>query len=421
MPPSNHRCGWLHVAAAGALIPIYFTDRPPFVSLVGTPLSHLATVGFSAHWSLLVGPVLAAWMFIDGKILPNGLRLPIVGLVLFVWLTLVSFGAAIFSGVGDIGPLINLLQIVLPVSFLFVGLRAGTTGHGERILRSVFVCCVFFQVVLIASNVGNLQPGDAHLIAARFPQFLTYYPGVLALGIVAAWSQRRSSHLLVLVYAASILVLVPVIWSRLGLMTICLALIASAATPSGEDGASSRSGGRMTRVILTVGVTGLVLAIALGGTIGERLSSKSSLFWSGRLTLMAGAVDRILASPLYGDAGRALYDRGDFGGYEGQGLRLYPSHNQLLDFGIRGGILAVVLAACCAIALLVLASRFYRKPTSAVTAAGVGVILVILFASVSDLYFSQAITASPAWLMIGTAWGVHLREADAAQAQIVPE
>lgn len=399
--------------AAAASLPIYVTAGSPFLSVAGTAFSSFTLGGFSAHWSLLIGPATLLWLGITGRFRVPTFHLPAVGTALAWWLAFCSGLAILFLDPGNLVPLLGLAQILLPVSMLYVGLAIGYAGLGMALLRRLFLGLLAFQGVLIMSNWVALLANQSHSVALRFPQFLTYYPGVVAFGVLVAWSQRKRSPILVILFLGSAVFLAPTIWSRLGLGTLLIAFMFYGLAPSSlNEGGGLRTQivGRLFRAISACVLIGVIIVTALAGTLGQRILGKSSVLETGRTSLMLEALARILQSPLYGDAGQALSDRADFGGYEGQGLKLFPAHNQILDLGIRGGLVAVALGLACTLALIFLALRLIRRSPSTEGLVGAGSICIVLFASLSDLYFSQAVTASPAWLLIGTAWGAYLAD-----------
>ena len=252
--------------------------------------------------------------------------------------------------------------------------------------------------------------GSSREIAKGFPQFQTYYPGLLALGLCLAiflWPQLR---LWALSYLGTIVLLAPSIWSRIGITVILIGGLVSVIVKTKTSGGRKPSAARFFGFVfggVAVALTGaFFIRETLSGAIGERLEDKGGdVLASGRQRLMLQALKIVLDRPLLGDAGQALYDRSDFGGTGGLGLRLFPSHSQILDLGVRGGLIAIVLGLLFAWTLLRMARRAYTSSSSGVHRLLPAVTLVMLAASVSDLYFSQGLTAAPGWLLIGLGAG----------------
>lgn len=401
------------------VLPVFLTGRPPFIDLQGTRLAVATNGSLDIHVTLLTGPIALLILCCTRRAIPGGVPLLRGFALLAAWLTTVSFTVTMFTTTGDTSALRSLAQILLPATYLLVGLHLGALGLGHNTLKHLFILLFAYQALLIISNVGELGLGDgSHAIAANFPQFLTYYPGVLALGTIITWTQLRRHRALAFGYYASVVILMPAVWSRLGLATLCVAILYCAFVRAG-----THSRGTTPRKAATIGLSlafvCAIVMVALKGTIGQRLETKSSLLQSGRGTLMREGLERVYSSPFIGDGGRALYDRRDFGGGADQGLRLFPSHNQLIDLGIRGGVPAIILACACAISLGLLAIRILRSHPDHVAAVMPGALIVVGFASISDLYFSQALTASLTWLLIGLGWGAHQKTSEAEAASIV--
>jgi O-antigen ligase len=380
------------------------------VSLAGTPLSGLTLGEFAAHWSLAAGTVL---LLASRNVLSGSrVKLPKSAMLLGLWLTIVSLLAATLSPRGDVSSLLTLLQLLLPVAFWEIGSRIGSHGLGFRLVENFSAVLLVSHLTLLVSNLPAFLGGDAQAVATRFPQYLTYYPGLLAIGLGSAWTIRRRRPFVSLMLGLSIAATAPAIWSRIGLATLVVAGLVGAwleLQPPAGFRASRRFLVRYAQVAVAAGVGIGLLVWALSGTLGTRVETRlvagSSVFESGRFEFMAEAGGRILASPLAGDFGQARFDRAELGGVEEQGNRVFPSHNQLLDLGLRGGLPAIALGLLMFVSIARGIWRQALDRASPLRTVGVVSFAVLVFASISDLYLSQAITASSAWLMLGSSAG----------------
>lgn len=388
------------MAAASVALPVYIHPTAPFLSIAGTPLSSLSVTMGGYHWSVIVGPALLLATLYRRTLGDQFLDLkaqPIIapGTTILYWLAIVSLAGAILTPASGLAPILYTLQVALPATYLVVGMSLGSLGHTRLIARSFLISLAAYQSALIALNWADISAGTPHGVAAQFPQFLTYYPGLLALGGVAAWSVKRAHPFLALAYVLTLIVLLPTVWSRLGVAAICVGILAAALF-------SDRSKVRLGGLVLVGAFISGVFIVVSEGVVGDRVRAKGGdALESGRWEFMLGAADRILASPLFGDASIPTVDRGELGGYAEQGLRLYPAHSQLLDLGIRGGLPAIFLGIAVAAGLIAIARRIRRQGDDVSKPLGVGTIAVALFASFSDLYFAQALVASPIWLFVG--------------------
>jgi hypothetical protein len=405
----------LAVCCASVTLPIYADVSSPYLTWAGTSSAEFSLDSLNVHWSYIMGPLLLVGVVRLSRGNLSALQPdlhPRVGLLLAGWLSVVAFGGAIFSPSGDVSSLLTLAQILIPALFIYLGVWFGIIGLGQRGLAYIVMGVSAAQIVILWNNWSAIRAFDAHGVALVFPQFLTYYPGLLALGVSAAWGLRRRYAAVAAVLIGSLVLTAPVIWSRLGLVVMCVAVIVPAFVQDNPASRFFRTRVRATKILLVCGVlafaAGLVW-LALSGIIGwrvdQRLSIDAGVLQSGRVPLMKMSMEEVMDSPVWGHAGKTMFDRGEFGGMRGAGLRLFPSHNQLLDLGIRGGLLAIALGVALGFSLLRCAIYMYKKPYMPLSATGAAVICVMLVASASDLYFTQALTASPGWFIIGLTLG----------------
>lgn len=397
-----------------SVVPLSVSWTFPFLSLPG-----VAGGPGGVHWSLALLPLLV----IGTRQLPTprvpGLKVPLVGLGL--WLLFALLLGQLGSEGGAVLSIAFYAQLVAPAGFLLIGLRLG--GHPrawETACASALRGLGVYQLLLLGMNYDLVAVGATHTIAAQFPQFLTYYPGVLALGLVISITQWPRLRVTATVYAFTLLFMAPAIWSRIGLVVIALSVVVSVLVVFRCRYIGLRPNVRA--ILLLAAVSGgclifyLFMSAALSGSLGERLVAKEGdVFQSGRGRLMLQALSKVTEEPILGDAGQALYDRADFGGTAGLGLRLFPSHSQLLDLGIRGGVPAMILGVilCAMLVWFAVGSYMAKAPEAAMLI--LPTVAVMLTASISDLYFSQALTATPGWLLIGLGLGSLFGSADMSE------
>lgn len=394
----------LGLGAAAMCLPVYITPAPPYIHVSG-----IIGSGGVVHWGLLLAPLL---LVVGGSRQPARIpRLSLALTALGAWLGFaLLLGQFNFDGSLLLG-ISFYLQLLLPVASLLVGLRLSTCERGATAaLRYLLIGLTAFQGCLIIKNWAAISSGSPHTVAQAFPQFLTYYPGLLALGSGLAVLEYSRARPLSVVFLASVGLVMPAVWSRIGLIMICSALGCGLVVSLSRDRAKRLTATRFfTYLVGLVAATTVMLFFvrnALGGALGARLADKGGdVLQSGRGHLISQALALVLDHPLLGDAGRPRYDRGDFGGMEGLGLRLFPSHSQLLDLGVRGGVPAMLIGLMVAGLLLTYGWAALRRGGHGSHNVLPGVVVVMIGASVSDLYFTQAITAIPGWLLIGVGLG----------------
>lgn len=400
------------VSASAVAIPVYLHIAPPFASLAGTSLSSIDASNPGFHWSLLVGPVLCIVLLArPWPASPSRVLWPLA--VLAYWLSVVALAAVVVSPIARVDSLVFLGQLLIPATFVVVGRRLGSSGMTSKCIRDFAVLILLYQAVFLVSNIDSIVAPNARDISVRFPQYQTYYPILLALGVSALWGRFNSIVVRVL-FSLSVLAILPTIWSRSGVIALSVAVVVGGIGwwVVANRGLASPIRSTVIGPLRLAAVAGIVAAIgfaALQGEVGERLQDRSergqALFSSGRGELVAGAVWRIANSPVWGDAGQPAFDRADFGGTSGLGWRLYPAHNQLLDIGLRGGVPAMALAVVAIGSLSAWAIASLRRRRSADWTVVVAALAVAVSSSLTDLPFSQAITASPIWFLIGLLHG----------------
>ncbi len=333
-----------------------------------------------------------------------GQRIVVALLLLFT--TSIVFG--LLTGSGPVG-LVFYVQTVVPLLAWVVTARSRLS---PRVAARTVMLCVLATLVLVLGYVfTNGGLGSAYTLSidleSAIPQYRSYFPAMVAFATafaVARWSIDRPLSLLVL---AGCIASVPFTWSRNGLAMVAIAAVVAFLARPGASSLPAR-----TLVLGAGGIAGgagLLHYLTLG-VIGER-SAETDLGGSDdtRLQLAGQAVVRLVTKPLLGEMFHP-YDDVLVGGVQADFARLFPSHNQYLDYGLRGGVLALVLLAAL---LVVFARRSWRLSRTARDAevaayhAGLlGVLAAVAFGSFFALYVTQTWTGTVLMMLIGVSASV---------------
>lgn len=336
-----------HARSATALMLVVVT-LPLFVDPFDgeLTLTRLVTGGTSTqsngaiHVSVVVIVTLAGVAFLrrlGTKPQPLAGRRIIVGLML---LYTVSIIVGLTVGAGALGAAFYL-QTILPLVAWYAAAVGGLDPRtaSVAVLRpAVITMCLIVGAALVYSGTIYGTYNVISVLVSAIPQYRSYFPIIPACGVafaVAGWSLHPKTSIVMIALAG---VSLPLMWSRTGLVMIVVAFgLAFLLRPGRATHA--------TRILIGSALGAVVgfyaLRAVLGGVIGARVSVGSTAEASGesRIQLALGAIDRIVARPVFGDA-FVPYSNVLAGGTEVDLARLFPAHNQYLDVALRGGIVA---------------------------------------------------------------------------------
>ena len=330
---------------------------------------------------------------------PPGTRI-VVGLL--AWFSL-SLGYGLVIGRHSSSVVFYGQAVVPLLAFL-------ATAHARPRSRSMtraFLGAVLFTVlVTLAYALTHGMLGSAYTtslaIEAAIPQYRSYFPVLMATAVALAVTHLTRQRALSVAVLLGVTVAVPFTWSRGGLSMIGVAGVAAFLMAPWRI--------RLRRRVAVLAGLAVLAAYPVyrlvgGGILAQREAlSNLSASDSNRIVLAREALDHILANPLVGDAFRP-YSAVLQGGAQADFARLFPSHNQYLDYGIRGGLVAIglLLALLVVVTGRALALRRHPDPDTAAFASGMLAALVaVVLGSLGELYFSQPWSGSAILMLLAT-------------------
>lgn len=309
---------------------------------------------------------------------------------------------------GDHFVVIYLIQTVLPLSAFVLGIFS--RRDPRAIARGIMLGGIL-NAVLAVYFAGGVRPGGdtVERVASYIPQFRNLLPPTIMAALLFAIAFRRHERRLAIATIAFCSLFLPLLWSRSALVVLIagglVLLVAEMRVSPGRMGSSAaaRASRNTGLLIIAIGTIGSVVDLTLGGVLGDR--GEAGLFGGGdetRLNVAAEAVGRIIRSPLFGDS---FLPVGNVraGGQNAAVEILFPSHNQYLDYAIRGGVL---LSALFLLLLVGSIRRSYKMSLSvgivgAYGRAALGTLAGVALGAAFQLYFVHGITASILWFLVG--------------------
>ncbi len=247
-----------------------------------------------------------------------------------------SFG---YFGSRDVQPEF-IYQTILPLLAFFLGAtieidRGRDTA--SRASSSGLQSPLSFSRPLILRDIQLLSSNDVDSV---IPQFKIYFPIVGVIGTCAAVVLYRSHRLLAAVFVVAELFMLRYSWSRTGFVMVCAAGAATYLVSRRDDSGAPQTVSlrRLVTLVLLLPFIFFVVAAILDGTLlVQRFESGLEFGLStNRSKLLVDGIARVFASPVFGDMFVAVDP--SFLSQATSQVRLYPSHNQYLEFALRGGL-----------------------------------------------------------------------------------
>ncbi len=401
-PRSDRLLGLLALVAVLPLVVDVSERSLPITQLV-TGLGEQDVAGSRLHVVLPLIAILAVLACLRRT--PSLMRpLPIVVILMIVQFTL-AIGWGLAHGAGLIGFLFYV-QTVVPLVAWLAAYRIAP--QPRTLARAVMVGVLFTAVVALVFTVfhGGIDNAYSSSVALEdpIPQYRSYYPALMALGTAVGVASIRHDRWLSVATIASCLVLLPITWSRAGILMVMVAFSATVFF-------CHLRGRRWWAYLLAGGVTAAGFAVIgkIAMTIGlwnqRVVGSDLAESDSARVDLAQESTQRMASSPLFGDAFRPHSDQ-LLGGGVATFDRLFPTHNQYLDYGVRGGaIAAILLVAFLALTTLVLLWRWWissRQDFEPMYGAGLGLLAALVPAALTELYISQTWSGVVLMLFLGS-------------------
>ena len=395
---------WLVVLVA--TLPLFFDAAGrtmPILQLV-TGFGEPDVSGSRLHLAVPLVAVLALVALVRRR--PSLLRpLPVLVLLMIASFTL-SVAYGLTEGAGLVGLLFYVQTLVPLVAWLALYRVAPAP---RTVARAVMLGVLALAVTALVYTLLNGGIDNAYYSSIAledpFPTYRAYYPALMALAVALAVAHIRTDRVLSIATLTAIVLLLPITWSRAGILMVVVALGASLVLCHIK---SLTWRGRFAVAAVSVVLLGAVGAVAVTVGLTEQRTHLNDLQASDsdRISLAQESSERIASNPIVGDAFKP--EGSDLpGGAVANFDRLFPSHNQYLDYGIRGGLPALVLL----VAFLGLTGvlLFRRWVTSAAGAVDpfFGAVLAYLAAlapgALTELYISQTWTGVVIMMVLGTA------------------
>lgn len=329
--------------------------------------------------------------------------LPVLVVLLLLQFTF-SITWGLLHGAGTVG-LVFYVQTVVPLVAWLATYRIAPSPRvlARAVMVGVLVVAVSALIyTLLNGGVENSYYSSIEL-EDPFPQYRAYYPALVSLAIAMAVASIKTDRALSIVTLAACLLLVPIMWSRAGICMVVVSLLASTFWCHFR-GMTWR---RRLVVASTIGVVLIALGAAaatVGLTTQRTELNDLQASDSDRVALAEESSERIAGNPLVGDAFRA-HSSELVGGAVANFDRLFPAHNQYLDFGIRGGAPALLLlVAFLALTGWLLFWRWLKAPPASfkpVYGATLAFLMALIPAGLTELYISQTWTGVAIMLVLG--------------------
>jgi hypothetical protein len=315
-----------------------------------------------------------------------------------------SMAIGALSGAGAVG-VSFYVQTLLPLLAWYVAARSGLSpgAVGRIVMWCVLITLALIFAITLASGSIKVNFLTVSRLEGVIPQYSSYFPFLVMVALALAISTWELNVRLSRVVAVACCASLPITWSRAGLgMVAIAAAIAFLTRPGGHNR-------QLRAVVLLAGVLSLgsaLLRVLHMGILGERESNASVLAASDatRVQLAHEAVSRLASHPLLGD-NFVPYSSFLVGGREADFARLFPTHDQYLDYGLRGGLVAIVLLVGV---LSVYALRAFRlalscrdREMSCFHSALTAIIAAAAVGNFAQLYVTQAWTGIVLFFLLG--------------------
>lgn len=384
---------------------------PLFVDLgqLTLPLLQLVT-GFGEpdtgasrlHLSVLFVAVLAIVALFRRE--PSLLRpLPLVVLLMVISFTF-AIAWGLYNGAGLVG-FVFFVQTIVPLVAWLAAYRAA--GSLRAVARAVMLGVLFVVAVALVYTALNGGIDNAYYssigLEDPIPQYRAYFPALAALGIALAVAHVRTDRILSLATIAACLLSIPIMWSRAGILMVVVAFVGSIFWCYFRQ---LRWRSRFALAAATAVVLASVGAVTATLGLTEQRTRLNDLQASDsdRVALAQESSERIAKNPIVGDAFQA-HSSDLVGGAVADFDRLFPSHNQYLDFGIRGGAPALLLLVVfLALMIWKLFHRWIKSSPEDLDptyGAVLAFLLALVPAGMTELYISQTWTGAAIMLVLG--------------------
>lgn len=407
-----------YVAAIGLsvfLLPTYWSTNLTFIFDPHAPASRDGQA-LRVHWIVPIAGLVVvylAWRQIRGHRIVHVPR----GNVVLAFVLILC--AALVVGLIRGGGLLNVVyfaQTIIPIVGFFVGAHAGSRLADVRKLLGVLVVSTTVGVLAIlalGARYDTFSQGivASNLLARAVPQVRDYFPFVVVTSLALAWvslleSAGRQRRLQATTIVTILVLFYAVVWSRMALVMLLIVLVAPLLLRSRRH-SWRRLGYRVP--IAVVALFGLALLLSQFGQLQARWE-RGDFEQSNdrRIGYAVQAMEIIGAQPWFGRGFAADWTRDPHPERDLRIPRVFKSHNQYLDYGVRAGVFAVALLALLAVLVAVDLRETLRRTrgdrvAQATCIAIASALAALVVGNSTQLLLVQAQTGSLAWFLAGVA------------------
>ena len=368
------------------------------------------------HWIVvLAGLVLGYFVF---RILARRPLGPAPRARLVVGLAVV-LGLALVAGLvveRDLLSVVYYLQTVIPLLGFFVGAYLADSAAGIRKTAAVFVAATTLSIVfvlLLALSTGAIGAGweASQRLARAVHQLRDYFPVTVAVSLSLALAilelvVKKSHKVFLLTAIAAHILFYTVTWSR----TAILMALTVVALPLALSLRTAPRGILLRRLVvasaLLIGGAALVWQFSIltmrWQRDGFRESDKS------RVRYAVAAAKIIAKQPVFGRMMIPDWEQDRNPPRILRVRRMFKSHNQYLDYGVRAGLPAMLLLGWIIVSVARDLRFTLRRSRShdglrPLVIGVAGALLAVALGSCTYVPLVQAQTGSLTWLLVGVA------------------
>lgn len=326
-----------------------------------------------------------------------------------------SIAVGLTIGAGSNG-LMYYIQTMIPIAAWFALARVKASpiqAHRAIVLTTSASLVLVLSLSLIVTGGITGSISFAKELSTAIPQYLNYFPYVVACGLSFAAADIHRNPRRSLICFALAMATLPLMWSRTGLGMMAVgAAVGYLAAPARTS--------RTSRV-----VAGLFVAIPLGyyaatsvfgGVIGSRASNSADISAADgvRANVAVEAIQRILHRPLLGDTFVPAQSV-TAGGAATTRPILFPAHDQYLDYALRGGVVALLLLIAVLVVYIRRSATFVKSADAGIAtfhAGLLGLLAASVLGNLTQLYVAQPWTGGLLFALLGLSSSVGRADSD---------
>lgn len=339
-----------------------------------------------------------------------------------VWMLVAVFTLAMGWGMLNGNTLVSVAywgQTLLPISAFVLG--SWTRSTPLAVARGIIIGGLL--PALLALTLTYMVGFEGAL--ARLPQLHNILPLAIFVGTVFAVAYVDKAPNLALTSLVVAALILPGLWSRSSLAFVVVGVGIAAVLGARNIRHHKRAAIVLAVVWLGVIAAGVAYQTTQGGTMGERESAATlGMAAEKRQAIYQAAIDRVMASPVVGDAFTTVGNIRLSSGVKADFSTLFPTENQYLDYAIRAGVVAAFLLVLLLFGTARRSLALARDTQSDAAAFGRATVAVVVAAALANnfhLFMVQGQSAVILWFVLGYANRLWAQERDARAAEQATE